>query len=459
VARSPETPLLRAFNRLAEVLDSKEAARRWYEQYVAALGVRAVVDTANQGAIAWVYRRATGSDDVLPLVAVHWTAAQVGPRLLRGIEIHDGQQRVSLLYDEGGRIGDRSLNDLFPGRLVELARVLKSAQNGIAESVAFVAELGDEQMGPGRVHYPVPVPGGVFGVWRVGLMGCRRALFDGRVGDAARFVVADGLEGRAVGSGPTREEALSAYAAAVARALPEQRRTVETITDDYDDEGNLIARGEIHPGFEEPGEASAASHVSEQPDEEGREAWRGESEPERPSFTPDVDPITGHIDLTGGPIFMRGPTSDAPPLPRRADCVPHVILPLEPSLTTPPPRGRWIRLLGESGVTRHVARIEERDGFLLVGADLLGLLDVKGLRAELDRTDAHEPELPGSEEFEPFVRYRARQYRWSPATPALPEGLAVAGGSSGPRFEAGGLDGDALQAMVYRHRRVRRREV
>ena len=455
MARSPETPLLRAFNRLAEVLDRKAAARRWYEQHLATLGARAVVDTANQGAIAWVYRRAAGSHEVLPLPAVVWTAAQVGPRLLRGIEIHDGRQRLSLLYDEDGRIADRSLDDRFPGRLVELARILKSAKDGIGESVAFVAGLGDEQYGPGRVHYPVPVPGGVGVVWRVGLMACRRALLDGRVGDAARFVVADGLEGRVVGSGTTREEALAAYAVEVARGLPEQRHVRETITDDYDDDGNLIGRGELPPGLEEPGDGPAATYLSEQPEEE-REAWRGETEPERPAFAPEVDPVTGRIDLTGGPIVIRGPTSDAPPVPRRAECVPHVVLSLEPSPAEPPPRGRWIQLLGETGVTRHVVRIEERDGFVLVGADLLGLLDVKGLRAELDRIDAQDPELPGSAEFMPFVRYRARQYRWSPATPARPEDLVPAGGSRGPRFEAGGLDGDALQAMAYRHRRVRR---
>ena len=91
-----------------------------------------------------------------------------------------------------------------------------------------------------------------------------------------------------------------------------------------------------------------------------------------------------------------------------------------------------------------------------MGGDLLGVLDVKVLRAELDRIDARDPEVPGSTEFERFVRYRARQYRWSPATPARPEGLVPAGGSHGPRFEAGGLGGDALQAMAYRHRRVAR---
>jgi hypothetical protein len=46
-------------------------------------------------------------------------------------------------------------------------------------------------------------------------------------------------------TGRTREEALAAYATEVSRALPQQRYIVETCNDDYDDDGNLIARGEV----------------------------------------------------------------------------------------------------------------------------------------------------------------------------------------------------------------------
>jgi hypothetical protein len=113
-------------------------------------------------------------------------------------------------------------------------------------------------------------------------------------------------------------------------------------------------------------------------------------------------------------------------------------------------------MFGETGVTRHAVRIDERDRFVLVGADVLGVVDLKGIRTELDRIDGLEPEEPGAPERERFVRYRARRYRWGPATSTSPEGLSVAGGSSGPRFDAGRLDGDVLQAMVHRQRRVPR---
>lgn len=447
---------MRAVDRLAGVLDTLDAARRWYEACLRALGPRAVVDTCNDGRVATVHRRANGEQVVLPLPSVEWTTAQNGSRLLEGLAIHDGRQRVQILYGADGRIVERSLDERYPGRLVELARVIGNAADGMAASVAFVAGLGDEHYGPGRVHYPVAVPGGALVAWRVGLMGCRRALHDGRVPDAARFVVADGFEGTAMGWGASREEALAAYAANVARALPERRYTVETATDDYDDDGNLIARGELPPEFGAlgtPGEA--ASRVMSEDPEEG-EAWKQGAADDTggTSPPPEIDPVTGRIDF--GPMVLRGPSSDAPEPPRRAQFVPHALISLDPVLDTPAPRGRWVRLLGETGVTRHALRVEEQNGYLLVGSDMLGLVDLNGLDAELEAADAREPETGRRAEFERFVRFRLRQYRWNPATPKRREGLAFAGSGSGPRFDAGGLDGDVVQGMVLRYRRVPR---
>jgi hypothetical protein len=386
---------------------------------------------------------------------------QAGNRRLSTLEMRDGPQHLRIGYGEDGKVAEMCHDDGIPGRLPELARLLAKAADGFAASVAFVAGLGDEGWGPGRVHYPVPVPGGVFGVWRTGLKGCRRALYEERVDAAARFIVADGLDGRAVGSGATLEEARAQYDAEVARSLPEQRRTVETSTDDYDDDGNLLARGELPPGFEDvpPSDASAGVlPAPEDPEErDDHEAWRGGTAPSFP--VPETDPVTGRIDLTGGPITIRGPTSDASPVPRRPECVPHVILPLDPSPDESPTRGRWVRLLGELGTTRHAVRIEERDGFVLVGADLLGLVDLKDLRSRLDALEREQDSAlrMSSSGDDRFLRYRAREYRWRPEQGDRPEGLVFASGSAGPRFEPGSLDGDALQARVRRHRRILRR--
>ena len=59
-------------------------------------------------------------------------------------------------------------------------------------------------------------------------------------------------------------------------------------------------------------------------------------------------------------------------------------------------------------------------------------------------------------EHQRFFRAHTRNSRWSPAAGPRPEGLVVAASSSGPRFDAGGLDGDNLQGMVFRYRRVKR---
>jgi hypothetical protein len=117
-----------------------------------------------------------------------------------------------------------------------------------------------------------------------------------------------------------------------------------------------------------------------------------------------------------------------------------------------------VRLVGELGLTRHAVRLEERDGFLIVGSDLLGMADLKSIRTQIDALEASggAVRVSSDPEHERFVRYRARDYRWAPAQGSRREGLAPAGGSAGPRFDPGDLDGDVLQARVRRHRRIRR---
>ncbi len=376
------------------------------------------------------------------------------------LAIFHGKQRLGLAYDGDGQPMDGRLDDLAPGRLVGLPGAMKGAADPLAASVAFVAGFDDTGHGPGRVHYPVPAPGGVQYAWGAGLHGCRRALHDGRMPAAARFVVADAIEGRALGWGATREEALAACMAEIAREMPERRSTLQTAVDDYDDDGNLIGRGEL-PDFLRLGGAGGAEAA---PGDTPGYAPEGEAEAsEMPE--PEVDPITGQIDF--GVMMIRGPVSDAPPVPKRAECVPLVLVPLDPSPTGAPTQGRWVRMLGALGVTRHAVRMKDGDGFLLVGADLLGHLDLRTLREDLDHLDAVADANPlvfpsPFPDTERYVRYRAREYCWQaerPATsehPARPAGLVPSHPTGGPRFDAGGLDGDLLQGRVYRQHRVRR---
>ncbi len=465
---------------MAALLPTREDARRWFEACLAAWGRRAVVDTWMRGGAQRVTRRAEGVEELLTGKALAWemVGQQVGATVQQreSLEIYDARQRISLVYDAGGRLVERVLNDLSPGRLVELAAVARG-KDGFAASVALVAGLDDGRHGPGRIHYPVLVPGGVETVWRMGLVGCRRALAGGGLPSAVRFLVADGLEGRALGWGVTREEALAAYAAEVARELPRQRHEEQFANDDYDDDGNLLARGSLEAvqrelgmpelGLSEMGPAavedvSQLDVVMEREEEDHGGLPRDvPMDPDVQRFEeskgPQIDPVTGSIDLLGGPIFLRGPRPDAPPVPERRGCVPHVILPLEPSPPQPPARGRWVRTLGEAGRTRHAVRIKDGDGYLLVGADLLGLVNLSTLPQELDVIDATADGAPQHHSpFERYYRYRERLYAWRPATAERPERLADCGTQTGSRYDAGSLNGDDVQAQVRRYRRIPR---
>ena len=262
MAPRPPSPLDPAMRAMRELLPTSAVARRWYEAYVAALGPLAVIDTADGGSSAWVHRRtAVGSHEVLPWVTV--VVSKVGrlghvwppggmdasgvpepapPAPGFQLDIFHGSQKLGFVYDADGQRMETCIDDRTPGRLVGLPGAMKGAADPLAASVAFVAGLDDTGHGPGRLHYPVPAPGGVQCAWAIGLQGCRRALHDGRVPAAARFLVADAIEGRALGWGATREEALAACAAEIAREMPERRVTLQTAVDDYDDDGNLIVK-------------------------------------------------------------------------------------------------------------------------------------------------------------------------------------------------------------------------
>jgi hypothetical protein len=85
---------------------------------------------------------------------------------------------------------------------------------------AFVAGIDLAHLGPGRVHLPVAVPGGARGSWNCGRNAIREALFRERVPRSARWVATDGWTGRAVAWGATRDAAMEAWRAEVARTRP-----------------------------------------------------------------------------------------------------------------------------------------------------------------------------------------------------------------------------------------------
>lgn len=439
-----------------------------FDALVERLSGAGVVDSANGATIRWLYRRAAedaaaivpwpvavleavpleqGVLDLTERDAADWWKAQATPEeraapggtsRLRGLRsgrlrVFDGQQKLELGYGSDGLVADRSLNDLHPGRLAELADALAAKGAPPYERAAtFLVGLDPGRHGPGRARIPAPMPGGADHIWQVGRAGARRALFDGRVPSAARFVVADGVAGTAIGWGTTLPEAEAAYAAEVRRAQPVPDTTVHSITDDYDDDGNLIAREE--PLLPPDG------------------APEGESGPPTPA---EFDPVTGRVDF--GMFVVRAPKSDVSLPPLTLDTTPSVVVPLDPAPASQPPSGRWIRTLGTFGATRFAARWKSGDGFLLVGERALAHVDRIRVTADLEDADERIGRTePGTSAHEAFIRFEDVYYAWEPPGPDHPGRFRRAGSTSGPRFDASAVDGDQLLEQVWRHARIRR---
>ncbi|MGE0193679.1 MAG: hypothetical protein AB7T63_16765 [Planctomycetota bacterium] len=454
MGKPPQDPLVRALEALVAALPTKDAACTWYRRCVRALGEHAVEDTFNGGAIRHLVRRAEGGGDLLPSPSLKWTMASIAGTKSEGVELFDGRQRISVLYGEDGAPIDRSVDGTASGRLVELARLL--AHDPMPEDAAlhFVTSLDEGRFGPARVHYPLHAPGGVSGVVARALSGLRRVLFEGGLPDGPAVVAIEGVGGGVWARGSTRDEAVARCQFLLGKGPISSDTDWHTATDDYDDDGNLIT----------PGERPAWPEAEVRPPAPGPEVpWRSDVDPDawkavapaRPevSFvTPPADRKHERIDL--GTFHLRGPTPDVPELPERPECTPLVVVPIEGLPSEPPPVGRWWRLLGAHGRTRFVVRIDQGHDFLLVGSDVVGMLDLAALDPALDRIDVMDPPPAGRPEHEPFVRFRTRRYRWMPDGPADCQGLVPTGASWGPRFDAASLDGDALQGQVLRFRKV-----
>ena len=438
-----------------------------FDALVERLGALAVVDSAEKGTQRWLYRRvAEGSADIVPWRVAHvlavplnygivniteddaadWWKDNAAPEeqrktsRLRGLRsgrvmVHDGQQKLELGYGGDGLLAERCIDHRFPGRLDELVDVLAGkGVPGYERTAEFLAALDHGRHGPGRVRMPVPKPGGVTHIWVMGRGGARRALLDGRVPASARFIVSDGIVGTAVGWGTTLEEAQAAFDAEVRRELPRADGTLQSITDDYDDDGNLIARGK--PPF------------PIDPEAEGEEPG--------PPSPPEVDPITGRIEF--GAMVLRGPKSDVPAPEFTPETLPTVVVPLEPVPAAPPPFGRWIRTLGELGATRPVVRLKAGDGYVLVGEQALLHVERGRLLEMLDEADERASVHEGAcvSGYEAMYRFEDRVYRWESAGEGHHGRFRYAGGHSGPRFDAAAVEGDELIEGVRRHVKIRR---
>jgi hypothetical protein len=317
------------------------------------------------------------------------------PPKLRGlgpgeIRLVDGHEHIEIVYnEEGSKFETCRSHHAHP--LAGLAPALAEGGNATELLARFIAALDPDRHGPGRVLMPAAMPHGAAGVWCCGLGALRRALFGDGAPRDARWAVADGLTGTALGFGATREQALLRWRAAVVERSP----------------------------WPEPGP---------------------ESEP--PSEVPP------------GAMVIRAPSPDVPMPDAVPENVPAALVTLALPPAGPPGFGSWTTLLGALGATTFAACRRKRKGFTLIGQHVLAAVDLDRLDAEMDRIDeSHEARFreviastPGGVERHP---YRTTTYH------VRDDGrLAFDGSNEQPVWHAGDLDGDVIARRVVRQRWV-----
>lgn len=285
------------------------------------LGELALLETANEGRRRELYRREAGT----PYLHVPWPVLRLnehGPGRAAQIAIFDGAHHVTTRYDEEGRWREAS-RSAGPGLPGVLGSLLAGGALPVEVLADHVSEMDVGRHGPARVHRPVPVPGGIILVMSIALDALREALFERRVPDEARVVVADGFTGAAIGWGRDEAEAMEHWRSQVKTIRPEREPPPSPLPNDESED----------PLADDPGFRML-----------------------------DVKDGFGFQ----GKITMRGPTSDVPmPEPSVAN-TPALIVSVPP-VPDPHPWGTWLRHLGPEGQPIHLLHHRDDEGFLLVG--------------------------------------------------------------------------------------------
>ncbi|MBI4706221.1 MAG: hypothetical protein HY744_34425 [Deltaproteobacteria bacterium] len=241
--------------------------------------------------------------------------------------------------------------------------------------------------------------------------------------DDARVLVVDAFDGSAVVSGAGLDEVLARWEAELFRAKPRPPRPVE-------------------PTPRKPSPAPGEPETFK--DEEGRT----------------VGFSTGTITVTaGGGASIEWPAA----VPRN---IPAVMVELPPLPEVPLALAaagfsKWVRLVGQHGLVSLALCRREEQGFTLVGQGIVDLVDPTTIEAELDAADAQErafhaatPELPAPWD-QDFAASALVSYGLVDAVGRQRAPARVRGGQWSGGFDAGSLDGDQLEWVVCRQRRLR----
>jgi len=377
-------------------------ARRLTDATIAALGERAIVEHEN-GPQRWVYLRDPEDDAWLVAPAIldeqGWgpTGDVPVPRrdriVPKGPDMHAGKlvlslggARLSLEFDAVGmRCGcadgggdtfalcyerntrpfviDPSARPPTPLPLPLLLRAdLQEDGHEIEQLAVWIAELAVAVTDGVRLRAPARLPLGSQAIVLRARHSAAVALWQGLVDRDARWLVLDGLCGRAFSSGSTREEAWSRFGPAVWREKP----------------GLLGTLAGEPLGFELPprrvDEGERPLHL-----------------PTRARSAEDGGPVTA-LSFEGS--FSFGPFVSAHEWPSaEPETMPALLVPIPPA---PRVDERWtsagfeaVAIVGEGGTLGWMLRREEGDGWTLVGADVADLVDpetlLEGLECEQRR--------------------------------------------------------------------------
>lgn len=408
-----------------------------FDMVVARLGDLAVVETVNDRSRLTLYRREqAGSDKIIPwpllrldikgrvgvVVGLGGPAATPmtpterageAPRLRNlgpgEIEIYDGPHRIAVTYAKDGRWFETTQPREPSAHRDVIAALARGGAQPTELLATYVEQIDLGRHGPARVLRPVPLPGGVEGVWLRGLFTLRDALFDEQIPIDATHAVVDGIAGSALAWGMSEQEAFEGWQAQVARKqpTPEPPRIV----------------GEV-PDWD-PSESGP-------PD-------------------PDDDTITfaAHVQVTG-----PSPDVDWPTL--TAENTPAVLVPLAAVPQEDAPWGTWTRLLGRHGETTAMLMHRTMDECTLVGRHLIGLVNLAKLGEVLDRTDvvrglAPAPHIAWPEHL-PALNSTATTYRFVDERTHDPIEPEVASVRQTHGFITRELDGNQLAWQVLRQR-------
>ena len=333
------------------------------------------------------------------------------------ITFHDGKHGVTVCYGADGRWFECSVTDAREALAGVVPALAVKSASPVELVAAFVAGIDIGRHGPARVHLPVPLPWGAHGVWNCGLAAIRNALFQDQVPADGRWVAADGWTGRAIAFGPTRDAAVAAWRAEVARVRPFPEPT---------------------PAFEMP-DPPPESHIEQEFDGE-------------------------HLSIRGV-FFGAGPKSDAPPVEPTLANSPVAVIPVAELPDTTPAFGGWVRTVDRYGGLQLALLRRERRGLTLVGDAVLGQ-SLDGLDARLDAADrtwdadrVARPrpkfELPPGFPEPPTPDCTVRTYRMMDEKTRTPLAPSVSGDGRSKGFDARGLDADGVRSQVVRMRRDR----